>query len=90
VVRCDLEIFAVPQQDHGVMRGAKGHCRAHNGVQHWLHIGGRAADDAQNFARRRLLLQRLVTFTDDPRDLCFVTASEGTATVPGLWRIAAL
>src|SRR5262244_1889030 len=28
-------------------------------LEYWLHVGRRAADDAQDLARRRLLLQRL-------------------------------
>src|SRR5262249_21350462 len=29
-------------------------------VEHWLHVSGRARDDAQNLGRRRLLLQRFL------------------------------
>ena len=32
--------------------------RSRRRVQHWLDIGRRAGDDAQDFARRGLLLQR--------------------------------
>jgi len=44
-------------------------------VQHRLHVTRRIGDYAENVADRRLLLQRLVTFADDPRDLCLVSAS---------------
>ena len=33
-----------------------------NGVHHWLDLGRRAGDDAQDFTRRGLLLQRLGEF----------------------------
>ena len=37
-----------------------------------------------------LLLQRLVPFADDPRELCLVSRQRRKATARGLWRIAAL
>ena len=57
-------------------------------VQHRLHVTRRIGDYAENVADRRLLLQRLVTFADDLRDLCFVSGIGGTT--HSLWRIAAL
>src|SRR5262245_20720632 len=33
-----------------------------DGVEHGLHIGGRATDDPQHLSRRRLMLQRLTQF----------------------------
>src|SRR6266511_5441577 len=33
-------------------------------VQHWLNVGRRTGDDAQNFTRRGLLLQRLLEFLE--------------------------
>ena len=59
-------------------------------VKHWLHVTWRIGDYAENVADRRLLLQRLVTFADDPRDLCFVSGIGGITTAHILWRIAAL
>ena len=40
-----------------------------NGIQHRLDIRRRAGDDAQDFARRRLLLQRLLEFLEQPHVL---------------------
>ena len=34
----------------------------HNGVEYRLHVRGRAADDAEHFCRRSLMLQRLSQF----------------------------
>ena len=33
-----------------------------DGVEDRLHVGGRAADDAEHLGRRRLMLQRLAQF----------------------------
>ena len=33
-----------------------------DGIEHRLHVGGRAADDAEHFGRRRLMLQGLAQF----------------------------
>ena len=38
-------------------------CRAlDDGIEHRLHIRGRAADDAEHFGRRRLVLQSFARF----------------------------
>jgi hypothetical protein len=55
-------------------------------VKHRLHV--RIGDYAENVADRRLLLQRLVTFADDPCELCFLSGIGGTA--HSVWRSAAL
>ena len=46
-------------------------------VKHRLHVTRRIGDYAENVADRRLLLQRLVPFADDPRELCFVSGIGG-------------
>ena len=38
-------------------------------IQHRLDIGRRAGDDAQDFTRRRLLLQRFLEFLEQPHVL---------------------
>ena len=43
--------------DHRVARPAEPRGALGNGVEHWLDVGGRAADHPQDFARRRLLLE---------------------------------
>ena len=40
-----------------------------NDVQHWLNIRRRAGDNAQDFTCRRLLLQRLFEFLEQPHIL---------------------
>jgi hypothetical protein len=56
-------------------------------VQHRLHVTRRIGDYAKNVADRRLLIQRLVPFANDPRELRLVSAG---AREPDLWRILAL
>ena len=45
-------------------------------VKHRLHVTRRIGDYLENVADRPLLLKYLVPFADDPRELCFVSASE--------------
>ena len=45
--------------DDDVARAAQPRCAVGDRVEHRLHVGRRAADDAQDLRRRRLLLQRL-------------------------------
>src|SRR5215467_6384907 len=52
--------FMESQQD--VIDPTNPGCALDNGVQNWLHVRRRAADDAQHFGRRRLMLQRLAQF----------------------------
>ncbi len=60
-------------------------------VKHGPNVTWRIGDYAQNVGDRRLLLQCLVAFAGEPRDLCFPAGSRGTAIVPGgLCRIGAL
>jgi hypothetical protein len=42
----------------------------HDRVKHRLQVRGRAADDAQDLARRRLLLERLAQPLSELSDLC--------------------
>src|SRR5215470_1954986 len=48
-------------------------------VEDWLQFAGRSADNAQHFARRRLLLQCLAQLAPKPHDLCFLAGSRRTA-----------
>src|SRR5262249_10993553 len=57
-------------------------------VKYGPHVGRRLTDDAQDLGRRRLPSQCLITFAAEPRDLCFMAESRGTA--HALWRNTAL
>ena len=46
-------IVAVAEPEHGRTAVAQLHRRAHDGIEHRLHVGRRAADDAQDLARWR-------------------------------------
>ena len=48
-------------------------------VEDWLQFAGRSADDAQHFARSRLLLQCLAQLAPKPRDHGLLAGSGGTA-----------
>ena len=52
--------FAEPQ--HHVINPANPRSALDDGVEHRLHVGRRAADDAEHFGRCRLMLQRLAQF----------------------------
>ena len=69
---------------------ADARCILQDRLENLRQVSGRRADDTQNFRCGRLLLHRLVQFTGEPRDLCFLAGRGGTATAHGLWRIAAL
>jgi len=59
VVSDEAESIVVQPEDRGVRRLAQPSRALGHGVEHRLDVGRRAADDAQDLARRRLLLQRL-------------------------------
>ena len=55
-------IFSFAESQHHVIDPTNP-CRAlDDGVEHRLHVRGRAADDAEHLGRRRLMLQRLAQF----------------------------
>src|SRR5262249_60082060 len=59
-------------------------------VQYFLQIERGPADDLEHVGGGDLLLQRLVPFADDSRDLRFLDGIGGTTTAHSLWRNAAL
>src|SRR5262245_25976230 len=60
------EHIAVDSKDERIIRAAHS-CRIlRDGVQYRLDVGRRAADDAQNLARGRLLLERLLRLVEQP------------------------
>ena len=54
---------------------ADARCILQDRLENRLQVSGRRADDTQNFRCSRLLLQRLVQFAGEPRDLCFLAGS---------------
>ena len=50
------------ESQHHVIDPANSRGAFHDGVEHRLHIGGRAADDAEHLGRRGLMLQGLAQF----------------------------
>ena len=61
----------------------------HDCLEHWLRVGRRGADHAENLRGCRLLLTCLIAPTGEPRNICFFAGSEGPATC-ALRRITAL
>jgi hypothetical protein len=59
--------LAVEPIDGAEERAAQPHGALDDGVEDRLHVGRRAADDAQDLARRGLLLERLGEL--DPKSL---------------------
>jgi len=58
VMSDEQKLLAVPAEDGGVERLAQAGGALRDGVEHRLDVCRRAADDAQDLAGRRLLLQR--------------------------------
>src|SRR5437867_12726680 len=56
-------VVALVQSKYHIVDRANAGRALDDRVEHWLHIGGRAADDAENFRGRRLVLQRLAERT---------------------------
>ena len=50
------------ESQHYVINPANPRGALDDGVEHRLHVRGRAADDAKHLGRRRLMLQRLPQF----------------------------
>ena len=53
---------ALVESQHHVVNAANPRRALDDGVEHRLHVGGRAADDAEHLGGRRLMLQRLAQF----------------------------
>ena len=58
-------------------------------VKHGLEIKSRAANDLEHASGGSLLLQRLIALAREPRDICFLAGSKGTAPVSSFGRFAA-
>ena len=90
VYRDDANFVALAEPKIAKFGLADAGCILQDCCENRLQVSGRRADDTQNFRCGRLLLHRLVQFTGEPRDLCFLAGRGGTATARGLWRNAAL
>src|SRR5262249_61849966 len=53
---------ALVQPQHHVVNAANPRSAFYDGIEHWLHVRGRAADDAEHLGCCRLMLQRLSQF----------------------------
>ena len=69
-------MVALDQPDAAAVRPTELPCALGHGVQHWLHVGRRLADDAQDLGGRRLSLERLFGLVEQAavldRDHCLV------------------
>src|SRR5215510_655983 len=65
-VRCCFEYFTFCAENQSVARITQPRRILSNSVQHRLNICWRTRNDAQNFTRRRLLLQRFLEFVEQP------------------------
>src|SRR6185503_12979145 len=54
----DPELAVLDPEDDGILGLAEAPRCRHDRVQYGLQVGGRAADDTEHFARRRLALER--------------------------------
>ena len=52
----------ITEPQHHVIDPANPRRALDDRIEHRLHVGGRAADDAEHFGGRRLMLQRLAQF----------------------------
>ena len=66
VVRHRSKSVAIDATNHRIVRIAQPSRILGNHIQHRLNVRRRAGDDTQNFARRSLLLQRLLEFLEQP------------------------
>ena len=55
-------VVALAESQHHVVDPANLSRALDDGVEHRLHVRGRAADDAEHLGRRRLMLQRFAQF----------------------------
>src|ERR1700730_17765447 len=68
-MRLHAKTLTVAEHD-GPIPGITQPCRSlGNGVQHWLELRRRGADDLENLARGRLLLQRLLRLVEQEQVL---------------------
>jgi hypothetical protein len=86
----DAKFIALAEPKIAKFGLADARCILQDRLENRRQVSGRRADDTQNFRCGRLLLHRLVQFTGELCDLCFLAGRGGTATAHGLWRIAAL
>src|SRR5215469_10401028 len=57
-------------QQYGSEHGfADTYCVFQHGLEYWFQLARRAGDDAQHLRRRRLLIERLTQFVEQPRVL---------------------
>ncbi len=56
------QIVPLTQSQHHVIDPTNPRGALDNGIEHRLHVGGRAADDAEHLGGRRLMFQRLAQF----------------------------
>jgi hypothetical protein len=83
IIRRDVDPTGASDREHLVIDDGNidNLCRANAGrvlgyrVQHRLNVIRRIGDYAEDITDRRLLLQRLVPFADDPRELGFMSTS---------------
>src|SRR5215470_10773254 len=54
---------AVAESQHHVIHPTNAGGALDDGVEDWLHVGGRAADDAEHFCRSGLVLQGFAQFS---------------------------
>jgi len=59
VVSGELHQASIKAEESTVHCATEPHCTSHDAIEHGLDVGRRAADDAQNLARRGLLLASL-------------------------------
>src|SRR5262249_60302993 len=52
----------LPESKHHVINAANPRSAFYDGIEHWLHVCRRAADDAKDFGRCRLMFERLAQF----------------------------
>ena len=69
MVRRQSEYITFRKSNRSVIRVAHTRSALRDRIQHGLDIRRRAGDDTQDFARRRLLLQRFFEFLKQPRVL---------------------
>src|SRR5262245_33903998 len=70
--------ISITLKDGALVSCAKPRRRFGQCVQYFLQIERGPADDLEYVGGGDLLLQRLVPFADDPRELCLVSMSERT------------
>src|SRR5262249_35085105 len=58
-VGCRIQVLPLELKNGCVFGFAKARRTLGDNVKHWLELGGRGAEDPQNFSHRRLLLDRL-------------------------------